>query len=140
MSDLSFEVFLGRIEVIRGKSTREDDNVWRITIDRFKPEVTIVTGLFRTANKDGIGRILAHGVIVSREDGNDMPSVEDLKESVIFRNCVEAIYDTARRSLNAQAATMDFSFDLPIRSPKAEIRMKNRTEPGVASPKLTSQK
>lgn len=131
MTDYRYEVFLSRIEVIRGENARaKEEDTWRVTVETFKPNVAILTGLFKIATKDGVGRSMAHCVLTMR-NGKRLPSAEEVPSIDVFRDCVEAIYDVSRRSLNAQAAMMDFNFDLPIRSSEVEVKIKKKMQNGT---------
>lgn len=63
MTDVRYEVFLARIEVMRGKrNIEEDDNVWRVTLDHYKPTQAKAAELLRPAAEGGVGRVLLVGI------------------------------------------------------------------------------
>lgn len=120
-----FIVSLQRIEVhlLQDPDALEDESIWSISV---WPEVegeVVIWGYLRRKSGRGYGQAQSVGVVREHPlmGSRDKPEdVADFREWV-EQYAAEALYDVARRSLQAQAALMDFQFELDVMSPSTEI-------------------
>lgn len=129
MTELKYEAFLSRIEVIRGRADdlAETPAEWEVTL-QIMGEFGLLTGVLRTHTDSGMGQALVHGALIPSPSGEPIPDIEIVKTSLAASGCIEAMYDLARRSVSMQAAAMDFTFDLATKAPDVQIDTKVTTE------------
>lgn len=123
---LRYQPLISKIEVTRVNVSDPDDLAldWEVTIHRPHPNFGMAIGHLFTASANGVGQVLVNAPLFRGDTGDtEVPSIEDLQQYLIPSGCVEAMYDQARRALDAQAAMMDFSFDIPVKSPRIEVEI-----------------
>ncbi|APX01168.1 hypothetical protein [Arthrobacter sp. QXT-31] len=129
MAEYKYEAFLSRIEVIRGPSSdvHQEPSQWDVAIEE-AGQFVLLTGVLRTHCDAGMGQALVHGALLPTTLDGSKADVEEARNSVAASGCIEAMYDLARRSVNMQAAVMDFSFDLATKAPKVSVDLKEPHE------------
>lgn len=121
-SDPAFYVRTTRIEVQTGAPPIEQgerDFVWSVTARQGFHDSIFLMAYLRSAASDGFGQVQVVGYAQAFSWSQVVSSNENSEAFLDWSSAIatEVMYDTARRSLQVQAAAMDFQFDLEITSP-----------------------
>lgn len=125
-----FSTGLQRIEVhVGGDPDITPRNVWTLELQPGRDgagvlqDFTVAIGYVQRRGPEGFGQALAVGILLERpwEEVTATEHVEQQFVEWVRLNVAEVLYDTARRALQAQAALMDFQFDLDLKAPPTEV-------------------
>jgi hypothetical protein len=121
-TNFKFEPNLSRIEVHRRPNPDPAmEPAWSLFL--YPGEYShVLMGILYIDGPKGTGQALALAMIDSADSVDAEIEPEVLRDWASI-HCVEVIYDICRRALEAQAAQMDFSFTLPIKSPESEVKI-----------------
>lgn len=122
-----FSTGLHRIEVHAGGVTdAERDMVWSVTATRAVDASILLWGYLRIADGGGFGQ----AQVVASGPGNVTWSAAIKNKATrseltawVAEHAAEAMFDTARRALQAQAATMDFYFEVDNKAPEVDLEI-----------------
>lgn len=127
-----FSTALHRLEVGTAPNEELDEGViWSVHLAQLaKSEDVLFPCVVATAylsrnGPEGFGQVQAAGMIWNRDIAIESQSKEAWSSFLdeLQYSYVEAIYDTARRALQSQAAQMDFSFDLDPKAPPTDLHV-----------------
>lgn len=121
-----FSATVRRIEVHAGPSFEpEHDAEWRIHGHPIDAEKVMLIGYLRRSGAEGFGQAQVIGVLGESAWDAISASPESMSEFQSWAELylAEVLYDEARRALQAQAALMDFQFDIALKAPPVEIEL-----------------
>ncbi|MBM7504211.1 hypothetical protein ACFPER_12040 [Agromyces aurantiacus] len=138
MSDhpVKFGVSLHRIELHAGPLPDEDHFQWSLWTQAGAGDSVLVWGYVRRGAQTGFGQAQSFGVVLDRTWTEISASEESRAEfsEWVAAYASELLWDAARRALQAQAALMDFQFDLDVLAPPVELEFRAELEsPSVAA-------
>ncbi|MGL3805829.1 hypothetical protein ACSYDW_06990 [Paeniglutamicibacter sp. R2-26] len=118
----NFEAFLTRIEVAREPTENHADELkWEVGGHLHDDGFFVVSGHLYCQNEHGYAQTMAIGLVrIKDTDFENLLDKELLREIAREIGCIEALYDSSRRAINAQSALMDFRLDMPMSAPVAE--------------------
>lgn len=126
----AFSALLHRLEVHAGPHDGDEpETVWSITARGIDGDATLWAYL-RRSEVGGFGQAQAIGIVhheVWRTVVEDQAS-RDRFLAWVLDYAAEVLWDTIRRALQAQAALMDFRFDLDAKAPEPEFRFASDDE------------
>ncbi|ROR81146.1 hypothetical protein SAMN06295974_0371 [Plantibacter flavus] len=131
-SDPSFFVRVSRIEVQTSSSIDESEKifVWSVTARLGLNDSIFLMAYLRAAAEDGFGQVQVAGFTQdfswSEVTGSAESTASYLDWSASYAS--EIMYDTARRALQAQAAAMDFQFDIDVSAPDEPVELRPPTD------------
>lgn len=120
---------LVRIEVAAEALIDDPGDLWAAWASDDDDNDTVVLGYLRASSPSGFGQARGAAVIV----GRSFASCEDAAtfEEWIRENVLEHLYDTCRRAINAQAAAMDVTIEIPTKAPNVELQRISEPDPST---------
>ena len=121
MTDPLVLIRLHRIEL--HVEPNEPESVWRLSAIEFGEGNVAVFGYILHSSEDGFGQAQ---VVLPVQHVKWSEAAKNKQSRAAFSDWVakyaaEAMYDTARRALQGQAAMMDAFFDIAIKAPEVKV-------------------
>lgn len=135
VSSAAFSTIVERLEVGRFQDEdRPEESVWNLHIlgadEDVEDDYVVLSGYLRRNGQEGFGQAIASGLLEGVSLSEKRETEEDWAKFVSYLSSyfAETIYDTARRALQSAAAQLDFSFELSVQAPEANIHEPVRAE------------
>lgn len=126
MTQYRYENLLVRTEAARYPLPEEDQEEldWTLEIDRANDSNVVLSGHLYRVGQDGYGQALVMAVIHASNDEEVLEDLDYFSTWAQDVGCIEAMYDTCRRSINAQGSLMDCDFGLPVKAPESRVTVR----------------